>query len=55
MAAANTLAYYDKQTITAVKKFKVQAPGDITFTLLTFVILLLVLIFVYNTFSLFTY
>ncbi len=27
MEAANTLAYYDKGTITAVKSFIVQAPG----------------------------
>ena len=27
MEVANTLAYYDKATITAVKSFIVQAPG----------------------------
>jgi hypothetical protein len=28
MAVANTLAYYDSATITAVKSFKVEVPGD---------------------------
>jgi len=28
MAVANTLAYYDTATITAVKSFIVQAPGQ---------------------------
>jgi hypothetical protein len=35
---ANALAYYDTATITAVKSFIVQAPGEYTITLLTAVI-----------------
>jgi hypothetical protein len=30
MEVANTLAYYDTATITAVKSFIVQAPGTLT-------------------------
>ncbi len=29
IAVANTLAYYDKTTITGVKRFIVQAPGSL--------------------------
>ncbi len=35
---ANTLAYYDMATITAVKSFLVQAPGVFTIKLFTSVI-----------------
>ena len=31
MEVANTLAYYDTTTITAVKSFKVQAPGQLLY------------------------
>ncbi len=30
MGVANTLAYYNTVTITAVKSFKVQAPGHVS-------------------------
>ena len=37
MAVANTLAYYDTATITAVKSFIVQAPGVNAIKLVSFV------------------
>jgi hypothetical protein len=38
MAVANTLAYYDMATITAVKSFMVQSPGVSTIILFAAVI-----------------
>jgi hypothetical protein len=37
MEVANTLAYYDTETITAVKSFIVQAPGVNVIKLFSFV------------------
>jgi hypothetical protein len=37
MEVANTLAYYDTETITAVKSFIVQAPGVKVIKLFSFV------------------
>ncbi len=37
MAVANTLAYYDIVTITAVKSFKVQVLGQITIDILALI------------------
>jgi hypothetical protein len=38
MAVANTLAYYDEETITAVKSFIVKAPGVCAIKLFTTII-----------------
>jgi hypothetical protein len=38
MAVANTLAYYDTATITAIKSFMVQSPGASTIILFTAII-----------------
>jgi hypothetical protein len=41
MEVANTLAYYDTATITAVKNFMIQAPGQMSiFTFLKVILLL---------------